>query len=330
MGRVIEIRHSQARGAIAPPRVDFLDLARGAALVAMIVYHLAWDLGFFGLIDPAVAVSPPMRGASHAIASAFLFIAGVSTALTHRGKFNGRKFRSQFVKVALGAAAVTIVTSFVTPQTPVTFGVLHAIALGLLVSAPLAKAPWPLTAALGLTVVLAPQFIRSPALDGPLWSWIGLGVSEPATLDWRPFCPWVGAMLLGLAFARSPFGQRALVRAGQEPEPRDAPSQALIWMGRRSLWIYLAHQPILFAAVWLAARLLGAAAGAPAADDERGFLDDCVAACRGAQTATICETACGCVVDKLRQTGVWADASRGLETSKPAIEAASRACVGAR
>ena len=33
-----------------PRRIDLVDVARGAALVAMVVYHFAWDLSFYRLI----------------------------------------------------------------------------------------------------------------------------------------------------------------------------------------------------------------------------------------------------------------------------------------
>ncbi|MBL6431716.1 MAG: DUF1624 domain-containing protein [Alphaproteobacteria bacterium] len=43
-------------------RLDVFDIARGLALLAMAVYHLAWDLSWFSLVDWRVAKDPAWRG----------------------------------------------------------------------------------------------------------------------------------------------------------------------------------------------------------------------------------------------------------------------------
>ncbi len=65
-------------------RIAALDMARGAALVAMFAYHLTWDLADFQYIDARAPFSPQMRLFSHAIACSFLFIAGLSLALARQ------------------------------------------------------------------------------------------------------------------------------------------------------------------------------------------------------------------------------------------------------
>src|SRR5574337_1313668 len=76
----------------AAGRVDAVDFARGAALIGMALYHLAWDLADFGFIAPAFPFSPPMRLFSHLVAGAFLALAGVSLALAHPAKIDWRAF----------------------------------------------------------------------------------------------------------------------------------------------------------------------------------------------------------------------------------------------
>jgi uncharacterized membrane protein len=343
MSRVIEVHHpstTQARGSIPPPRVEIVDMARGAALVAMIVYHFVWDLGFFGLIDAGVAASPPMRGASHAIASAFLLFAGVSVALAHRGRFEGRRFRSQFVKVALVAAAVTLVTAYALPQAPITFGILHAIALGLLVTAALAKAPFALTGALGLAMIAAPLLFSSPFFDAPGWSWTGLGTMAPTTLDWRPALPWVGVMTLGLALARSPAGQAFLVRAGQAPGESDAPTRGLVWLGRRSLWVYLAHQPILMGLLWAVAQAGQVAPSLGRMAQEKietssgfeasfanSFQTSCVTSCTPKAPEAVCASVCACTLEEARASGAVKTALTDPKGFEAKLREATELCL---
>ena len=327
MGRVIEIRHprdSAARGAVTPPRLDLIDVARGAALVAMIAYHLVWDFEFFGLVAKGVASSPLMRGFSHAIASAFLIIAGVSVALAPRGTFQGAKFRKQFTKAALAAAAVTLVTAYALPQAPITFGILHAMALGVLVCAPFAKAPWGVTLAAALAMIAAPLVVQSPAVNERAIRGLGLGAAGPAALDWRPALPWTGVMLLGLALARSPRGQRFLVRADEFKASDDAISRGLDWLGRRSLPIYLIHQPILFGALYVVALMMGVA---PNFGTDRGFVEACRTECQAkGASADVCSQACGCIVETVKQSGRWDDVLRNDRSADSAVEEASKIC----
>lgn len=328
MGRVIEIRHprdSAARGAVTPPRLDLVDVARGAALAMMLVYHLVWDFEFFGLIGAGFASSPPMRGFSHAIASAFLLLAGVSVALAHRGRFKGAAFRKQFAKVALAAAAVTLATAYAMPQAPITFGILHAMALGVLLTAVFAKAPWGATLALAAAMIALPAFVHSPSFDAPALQWIGLGTDEPSALDWRPFLPWTGVMLLGLALARSPRGQAFLVRADEFKADEDAISRGLRWIGKRTLPIYLLHQPVLFAVLYVVALGMGVA---PKFGEDRGFVEACRAECvaKGG-SAPVCAQACGCIVETVKRSGKWELVIRNEAGGDEAAAEAAKLCL---
>jgi uncharacterized membrane protein len=320
LARAIEIRHKPA----PPKRIDLIDVARGVAIAAMIVYHFSWDLGWFGFIDSSFAQSPPMKAFSHAIASAFLFISGVSTVLTHRGRFSPRAFRSHFATIALAAAAVTIATAYFTPQAPVTFGILHALALGALIAAPLSRTHWAASAVVAAIMIALPALWRSPFFDEPAWQWTGLGTMLPTTFDWRPALPWIGVVLAGVAAARTPAGQAFLIRSAVW-RADDAATRGLALAGRKSLWIYLIHQPVLLAGMFLVAQF----AGAPAAGEARPFLDSCIAECRKAGAAEeTCSTACVCIVEKLQAAGQWEAAAVGRDSARAATEEASRACAG--
>ena len=74
----------------APARIVALDAARGAAIVAMVAFHLIWDLGNFGYIDRDFPYSASVKLFGHAIAIAFLFIVGVSLVVA-RARGAGRR-----------------------------------------------------------------------------------------------------------------------------------------------------------------------------------------------------------------------------------------------
>ncbi len=185
-------------------RVDAIDCARGLALVGMAIYHLSWDLADFRLAPPTLPFTPQMRLLSHIVASAFLVLVGVSLALAHRKGLNPRAFWRRFAIVA-GAAALVTAGSFVfAPSEPITFGILHCIAVASLLAWPFVTAPAWASLAMGFAAIVAPQLGRSTLFDPPWLLWLGLGEALPNTLDWRPLLPWAGVVFLGLGAARLP------------------------------------------------------------------------------------------------------------------------------
>ena len=90
------------------------------------------------------------------------------------------------------------------PSEPITFGILHCIAVASLLAGPFVAAPAWASLAIGLAAIVAPFFIRSTLFDPPWLLWIGLGEALPNTLDWRPLLPWAGVVFLGLGAARLP------------------------------------------------------------------------------------------------------------------------------
>ncbi len=321
-----------AAPARAGGRWTALDAARGLAVVAMVVFHLIWDLAHFGYIAPTIPWSAPVRAFGHSIAFSFLFIAGVSLALAHRDAIHWPAFWRRFAIIAGAAALVSAGTYAVFPDAYVFFGILHVIAAASLAAIPLLRAPWPLTLGVALLVLAAPWMFASPRFDADGLMWLGLGTREPMTQDWRPFFPWVGALLMGVA-ARRALSLRFLWVGGHEIAdgsrnlPKGRSARALPFLGRHSLLIYLAHQPALFA-LFTALSFF-----APAMDDRAAFVAaDFVAACEkqcviegGVQE--ICNEICVCTSDEAMRTkaldGAGEDAERGRR-----LNAIARKCAG--
>ena len=91
------------------------------------------------------------------------------------------------------------------PREPITFGILHCIAVASLIAAPFVTAPAWASLAMGLATIAAPWLGRSTLFDPPWLLWLGLGQALPNTLDWRPLLPWAGVVFIGLGVARLPW-----------------------------------------------------------------------------------------------------------------------------
>ena len=307
-------------------RLAVVDMARGAALLAMFAYHFTWDLAHFGYIDAHVPFSPGMRLFSHVIACAFLFIAGASLVLARGAPFNWRSYWRRMVMIAAAAAAVSVASRLLFPDGLILFGILQCIWTASLIALPFLFLPWPAALVATLVAVALPFVFISAGFNTPALVWTGLGTLEPVSNDFRPLLPWSAALLAGvaaMAFA-APRGATALlarVRGGS------APARALAFGGRHSLLIYLVHQPVFFAllsaSVW--------AFGPPGeAADEIPFRASCERQCvNSGAPGEICVRACACTAGQMKSLNLWDRlAQNGLDDAEKSIlSRVARECV---
>jgi uncharacterized membrane protein len=284
-----------------PGRIAAIDLARGLALLGMGVYHLSWDLAYFGFAPPNFPYSPGMRVFSHFVACAFLGLVGVSLAIAHRDGPRWGAFLWRLAIVAGAAALVSVATLLIAPDETIWFGILHCILAASLLAAPLLRAPAWVALVTGGLALAAPRVLASPAFNPPALVWLGLGTVDPSTLDWRPLLPWAGVTLIGFGLARLALPRLLASKlAGWRPGP---PSRAVAFAGRHSLAIYLVHQPILFGLLFVGAQLSGEAAR----HDRERYIAACRPACvEGGGDIEACAKACECVASAADKEGLVA------------------------
>jgi uncharacterized membrane protein len=284
-----------------------IDLARGAAIAAMVVYHLAWDLSFVRLIAIDIVGHPAWQFLARAIAASFLTLVGIGLVLAHGEHVRWRSFLRRLAIIAGAALAITAATRLAMPGQYIFFGILHCIAVSSVLALPFLRAPLAVLAAAAALCFAAPALFVAPTLDTPPLDWLGLGSRLPATNDYVPIFPWFAFVLLGIAAGR------LLRRVGGKPPLTVGPwrnpiGRALAWAGRRSLIIYLVHQPLLLGALLMLVQVIGPR---PAAE-EAFFKRDCEASCAasGADEAT-CVAGCACAVGALKEAGLWREALAG-------------------
>jgi uncharacterized membrane protein len=232
---------------VTAARYDRLDALRGFAMLWMAVFHLLFDLNHFGLIARQDFYRDPLwTGQRAAIVSLFLFCAGLGQAIALQQGQSAARFWRRWAQVAACALLVSIGSWFMFPRSFISFGVLHGIALMLIVArfaAPLRVWLWPL----GLLAVVLPWLVAHPFFDSRWTNWVGLVTRKPVTEDFVPLLPWLGVMLWGLAAGQTLLARGAPLLGGPLPRPL-APLAAL---GRWPLTFYMLHQPVLIGLVLL-------------------------------------------------------------------------------
>lgn len=281
------------------PRVAAVDMARGAAILLMVVYHFAFDLSAFRLIATDVQSHLGWMIFARSIAGSFLFLVGVSLVLATGRGIDWAAFLRRLGLIAGGAALVSLGTWWYDPGSFVFFGILHEIAVASVLALPFLRLP-SLAVAIAAALVLAlPLVFSSPLFDWPPLWWVGLGTEPPVSVDYVPVFPWFGVVLAGILGGRSIAAHRERVARWR---PDAVWARALSLAGRWSLLIYLVHQPLLIGAISLAAPLVPANEGVARAN----FMGQCTAACGEDREAASCQVFCGCMFDRLWGTELFA------------------------
>ncbi len=276
------------------PRYKLIDAARGVAIIAMVVFHFAWDLYFLGFIDTDISTHPFWTAFQKTIVSSFLLLTGVGLWLAHGRGISWRKFWRREAVLVVAAIAVTIGTWVAFGEYFAFFGVLHAIALFSLIALAFLRLPALLTGAVGVAIIVLPLLASWPMMRERWLAWIGFWPIPPSTADIVPVFPWLGVTLIGLAIAKA-FDGRAFWSL---PSPK-----WLSWLGRWSLVIYLVHQPVMYGALY------GLSSIMPGVSEERQA-EDFVQNCRATQLGLgieplVAERYCGCALEQVQVSDMW-------------------------
>lgn len=232
-----------------------LDALRGVALVWMTVYHFSFDLNHFGYIRQDFYRDPVWTWQRTAILSLFLFTAGCGQVLAVQAGQGWPRFWRRWLQIAACAVLVSAGSWWMFPRSWISFGVLHGLALMLLLARLLLAnghlkswGPWLLAAVLIAAASVLGQWVQTQGAGGSAamldtrWlNWLGVVSAKPVTEDYVPLLPWLGVLLLGVGVARG-WSPQAVARA---PRPLGWLGQCLARLGRWSLSYYMLHQPVL-------------------------------------------------------------------------------------
>lgn len=250
------IRKPPAAGVLTITRYPLLDTVRGGAVVWMTFFHFTFDLNHFGFIKQDFYRDPVWTVQRTCILGLFLLCAGCGQALAVHAGQTWARFWRRWAQIALCALAVSVGSALMFSHSWIYFGVLHGMAVMLLVCrATSGCGPWLWAmgaAAIGLGVFagdLHAALSLPQVMDAKAWNWLGLISRKPVTEDYVPVLPWLGVMWWGMA-----LGQWVLTRIAVPPLLSDRAAKALsplAWVGRWSLSWYMLHQPILIGVLTL-------------------------------------------------------------------------------
>ncbi len=286
----------------ARPRYDSIDIARGIALIGVMVFHLCWDLRYYEFVLWPMDTDLGWIAFQKSLLSAFVGLSGISLWLAHGTRINWRPFWRRFV-VLVGAALVITIATWVSFRPAfVYFGVLHALALFALLGLVFLRVPsLPLLLA-GAAVIAFGVGFHDAAFNAKPLSWLGFWQVPPLTNDLVPIFPWFGVFLIGMALGRllSLPAPKAWLAAPVRWGPMGG---ALKWIGRHTLILYLVHQPLLLGVIVPLDTFVN-----PHENWHRAerFMGECQPSCElDADDPGYCARYCACSFEQIEDNDLW-------------------------
>ncbi len=254
------------------PRNFGIDFVKGVAVIAMILFHLTYDLTQFAVNQRPIFLFPQLywKIAPVLIGGTFLFMTGVTLGfqLQTTDEKNAHAFKIlifRFGKVFLYALGITVVTLLFLPNSPVYFGILHCISVGGFIIGALsiffrrhgvkARSQNLILLSIGLLFIGLPYCNGLPEVDfrssvsvfSILQIALGLAVAIKVSMsDYFPLFPFLAFLVFG-TLLKFLFETQTLIST-QRSFPRV--TQRIAYLGKHSLLVYLLHQPLLLILLW--------------------------------------------------------------------------------
>ncbi len=217
-------------------------------VLAMIIYHFFWDLGYFKFIDQKNITQGVPLLIAQCIGASFIIISGISFKLASLSGNFKKKFLKRIGVLLVICLLITLITFFLDKKSFIFFGIIHLLAtcsfIGLLLSR--IKKNYLLFVLFLFSLIPSVSKIK---YDFPIYiSWLGLNSEIPTTNDFYPLFPWVSFYVFGL-WACKPL--RNFIAAKNKNSLINYYKfiniyGGLQFLGRNSLTVYILHQPIFF------------------------------------------------------------------------------------
>ena len=251
-------------------RILEIDLLRGVAVFLMMLHHFIFDLRYIVGLDVFAFqetvwfqeyLRPP-------VIAVFIMVSGISSSFSRSNLRRGVRLLIASLILTCGSLLVRYLTNL--DQGVVVFNVFHVLAISIIVYALLEKIYqrkktmdtyrfkfFLLLTILGTALIFLPGILQGKfGLKSTVLNIIFFAEypADMKLLDNMALFPWLGFFLIGAAFGLVLYRKRNSLLP--EPGPRLGKVLApLTFFGRNALWVYLLHQPIILALLWLLAQI---------------------------------------------------------------------------
>ena len=226
-------------------RIWELDAFRGVFIVGMVVVHILYDIKYMFGEDIYL---PPLYDFVKDYGSAlFILLSGICVTLGRRSVKRG------LTVLALGmgiSVVMEVLKGYDSSFIPIYFGILHLLGVCMLLYPLYKRLPLWVTATLGVAIYCAKFLIEDVWRTNTYGNWLlPFGITDIGMADYFPLIPHLGVFMIGTVLGRT------LYKSKESLLPQKIGDNAVVRFfslcGRASLWIYVAHQPIVYGVLYL-------------------------------------------------------------------------------
>ncbi|MDR0914766.1 MAG: DUF1624 domain-containing protein [Oscillospiraceae bacterium] len=238
-------------------RIFAMDEIRGLCILCMVVFHGFYTAGFIFNAQWAQWLFGFFAPAEPFFAAAFIIICGISSQLSHSNFKRG-------VSLLIIAIIISLVTYYVFPEQFIAFGIIHFLAVSILLFCLLKFLVNITPTILGIIICVLLYIVTANVAQGYIgveglytialpqqmystdyFAFFGVYSSGFTSSDYFPLLPWFFVYLVGTFLGK-------YARDGKFPKfmsKKRVPFFAAC--GRKTLVIYILHQPIIYGICWV-------------------------------------------------------------------------------
>lgn len=235
-------------------RIYIIDQIRGFAIICMVIYHLIYDITIIFNVDILLFYSDLMNFIRDMFAGLFIFISGVACNLSKNN------FKRGVICLSI-ALLMTAFTYFFIPSQTIVFGILHLLGISMILYSIFKKN---ILKCKNDKLVIVILLILLVFLYNIIYGFIGIryilefpipnflsqyeflfpfGIKSDNffSSDYFPLIPWSLIFFIGC------FVGKYFNKSNINPKLYKNYFPFLSIIGKNTIWIYILHQPILYA-----------------------------------------------------------------------------------
>jgi len=222
---------------ISKNRIWEIDMARGILVILMIILHILFNLEYFyGIpVNYSYGIINVLR---NICATFFIIISGISTFFSRSSIKRGLMFFSV-------AIIITLATYIFNSEEYIVFGILHMISICMLISPVLKKLSKHWLFVLLVALILISIVISDIQVKNNYLFMFGLRNKNFNSLDYYPLLPWSLFFVAGILLGKTIYRDKKSIFSFQVKD------NLINLIGRHSLLVYVVHQPVILAIMFL-------------------------------------------------------------------------------
>lgn len=227
-------------------RIWELDFIRGVAILGVVFVHVVYDLNYiFGVDFDLGSVFDAVQNYGSLI---FILLSGICVTLGRHNIKRGLIVLGGGIIITL-STYIMVYMNMISKYAKIDFGVLSCLGVCMIFYSLVKDANKYLVGAIGVVFIALGFWVANVYLD---YNWLlilGLRSREYYAGDYFPLLPNLGYFLVGSLIGKMAYKEKKTLMP--RVNDRNPIIRFFSFLGRQSLWIYLAHQPLAYGVLYL-------------------------------------------------------------------------------